>query len=123
MEHELHAQALPIAERMFARKREHASRRCRELAQTPRSSARLDVILPAAIEGRVETLFIDRHAVDLGTFNPTTGFISYGRRKDLEVEDLLDRAAVEGLLHHAEVYAVPRAEMPCDSAAAAILRY
>jgi hypothetical protein len=122
-EKELHAKTLPIAKRVFAQNREDAAARYRELAHTKRTSDRLDVVLPAALEGRVETLFVDCRAMDLGTFNPATGRISYGGRPGVETEDLLDRAAVEGLLHQADVFAVPRSEMPCNSPVAAIFRY
>jgi hypothetical protein len=122
-EHDLHGQALPIAERVFGRQREEAGARYCELAQTKRASDRLDAILPAAIEGRVETLFLDYHAVELGAFDPATRFISYGCRPGGGCGDLLDRVAVESLLRHGHVYAVDRAEMPCKGPVAAIFRY
>jgi hypothetical protein len=122
-EHEIHAQALPIAQRIFSRKRDEAVARYRELANTERTSNRIEAILPAVHQGRVETLFVDYGAADLGVYNPATEFISYGGKNGVEAEDLLDRAAVEGLLHHGDVYAVPRLGMPCDSSVAAIFRY
>jgi hypothetical protein len=122
-DHELHEQARPIAQRLFGRDREEAAARYRELADTSRASDRLEVILPAAHEGRVETLFVDPRAVALGTFDPAARLIRNGRSVGMEAEDLLDRAAVESLLRHAEVYAVGQKEMPCSSPIAAIFRY
>jgi hypothetical protein len=122
-EHEIHAQALPIAQRIFTRDRTNAAARYQELANTERASDRLDVILPAALEGRVETLFVDVRASDPGVYHPATGFISYGGKNGLEMEDLLDRVAVESLVRRGDVYAVPREQMPCNSEVAAIFRY
>jgi hypothetical protein len=122
-EQEIHALAQPIAGRIFDRAREKAAARYRELARTSRASDRLEAILPAALEGRVETLFVDCRATELGVYHPATRFISYGDRDGAEMEDLLDRVAVESLLHHSLVYAVPRERMPCNATAAAIFRY
>jgi hypothetical protein len=124
-DHEVHAQAVPLAQRIFGQKRSAAAARYRELANTPRASERLDAILPAACRGEVETLFVDCRAVELGRYNPTTEFISYGvgGKTDVEVEDLIDRTAAECLLRRADVFAVPRPAMPCNSPVAAIYRY
>jgi hypothetical protein len=122
-EQEIHALAQPIAGRIFDRARETAAARYRELANTPRASDRLEAILPAALDGRVETLFVDCRATELGVYHPATRFISYGGRDGAEMEDLLDRVAVESLLHHSLVYAVPRERMPCNATVAAIFRY
>jgi hypothetical protein len=122
-EPELHALAQPLAGQIFDRAQEKAAARYGELAGTPRASDRLETILPAALEGRVETLFVDCRATELGVYHPAKRFIGYGDRDGAEMEDLLDRVAVESVLHDSVVYAVPRERMPCDATAAAIFRY
>ena len=122
-DHEIYAQALPIARQIFDRTRERAAARYRELADTNRAANRLDAVLPAAHHGRVETLFVDRRAVELGAYDPAKQIISYGGVAGAPVEDLLDRAAVESLLRGAAVYAVPREQMPDDNDIAAVFRY
>ena len=124
-EAELHKQAWQIVEPIFQAAQEEASGRFQALAarQDGGASQEIAQIVPAAINGRVDTLFVLRNQRVWGRFNPQTQEVSLSDNKDAKAQDLLDLAAVQTLLNQGVVYAVDKEDMPTDGAAAAIFRY
>jgi len=123
---ELRDKAWDIVEPVLLAARRRAAERCVELLGTGRASAQLEEILPAACDGRVDTLFTARGVRVWGTYDPGE------RRVEPQVdqqsqapgsEDLLDRAAVETFQRGGTVYAVERQDVPGGYALAAIFRY
>ncbi len=91
-------------------------REAKERTSPARFSVHLDTILHAAVEGRVDRVYLDESAQRIGVFaGPKHG----GRGE----EDLLNLAAIEAIRNGGQAFALPNSRMPEGAAVAAILRY
>jgi hypothetical protein len=123
-----HASDAHLAERGWAlvaphlaSERHAASDRFGALEGTGRASRKLEEILTAARQGRVETLFMDDHAQ--AVWGRTNGDVKRHPAPEPGDEDLLDAAAVAAWTRGAAVFAVPTNEVPGGGQIAAIFRY
>jgi hypothetical protein len=119
----LFQQAWDVVMPLFEGNRDEAARRLTEAWGSSRTTSDPETLVPAAVHGRVDTLFVatDRELwghYDLGT--DTAAIHAHPHSGD---EDLLDLAAFEALLSGAEVYAVPAQDLPQGDTIAAVLRY
>jgi len=123
-EHDLHARAWPLIRARQENARLEAVDKYWKLAGTGKTLDALHRIVPAAQQGRIESLFVDRTAHRWGTFDAATGSVTVRSSPTSERgdDDLLDYAAAETLLHRGSVYAVAADAVPVPPAAA-ILRY
>ncbi|HKH47494.1 MAG TPA: hypothetical protein VKM72_22785 [Thermoanaerobaculia bacterium] len=123
---ELHAKAWEIVEPLFQKDQKKAGERFNELQGTGRATFDIREILPAAHDGRVETIFTARGVRIWGTYDPESREIRLEKEQERQSngsEDLIDRAAIQTYLHGGKVFAVDQQEVPQGYAAAAIFRY
>jgi hypothetical protein len=120
---ELAERAWPIVEPWLSTEIEREIRRFRDLADTSRTASGVERVIPAAQEGRVEVLFLDREAEGWGRFNETTGELTLHDRPRPGDEDLLETAAFFTLARGGQVYTLEGGRMPTGGALAANLRY
>jgi len=120
---ELHARAWPLVEPLFQHGRRAALARFQQLAGTGRASTRVEEILPAARQGRVEVAFVATDRQQWGTFDPQTLEIQRHPAAHAHNEDLTDRAAIEASLKGSVVYALPARDLPEGAALAACFRF
>jgi hypothetical protein len=121
--HELHAQAWTLVEPHFRKAQRAAAAKYDELGGTARAVSEIEKIVPAAFDGRVDSLFIATDAELSGSFDPATHRVEVGEAPDGPNEDLLDLAAVATLINGGQVYVVERGTVPGRNDAAAVLRY
>ncbi|HEV2846713.1 MAG TPA: hypothetical protein VG477_17800 [Thermoanaerobaculia bacterium] len=123
---ELRDMALEIVEPILNEDQRKATERYGDLSGAGRASHSYEEILPAAHDGRVDTLFVARGVRLWGTYDVQ------GRKAHLQEdqerqrntgEDLLDLAATQTFLNGGKVFAVPQQEVPNGQAMAAIFRY
>lgn len=119
----LHARAWAVAQSVFADDRTAAAERIDNLWATARATADPQTLVPAALGGRVETLFVALDRQVWGTVNEHDGAVEIHPRHEPGDEDLLDRAALQTLLAGGDIFAVAAEEMPREGAAVALLRY
>ena len=102
---------------------ELASRRYNELAKTERTTDRFEAIVSAAVEGRVDTLFLRDGLRVWGAHDASSGTVrEHEQRKDGDVE--LTQLALERTLgHDGDVLVLDRERVPSDEPACAILRW
>jgi release factor family 3 len=123
---ELRDKAWEIVEPVLLADRRRAVERFGDLRGTGRTSTHLDEILPAAHDGRVDTLFTARGVRVWGTYDHEGRAARFQEDQERQVngsEDLIDRAAVQTFLNGGTVYAVEQQEVPEGYAVAAIFRY
>jgi len=122
---ELHERAWALVEPLFRRKQQEAYARYKERAGLGRTSSQIEVIVPAAHHGRVESLFVTLGEQRWGAFIPDgAGKVILHEGYEQGDQDLLDVAAAETLRTGGHVYAVPRDQVPDpNSRVAAIFRY
>lgn len=120
---QIHERAWPVVEPEFRRAQQDAKGVWERLAGGDRVASDVEDVVPASHDGRVATLFVaaDRHR--WGTWDPTSREIETADSPTNGHEDLLDRAALDTLLHGGEVFAVPREDVPGEGELAAVYRY
>lgn len=121
--HELHQQAWPIVEPVLRQATDNAVQRFRELAGTSRISCDIKEIVPASIEGRVESLLADVQLHLWGRQDPSTGSLEIHLVQEPGDDDLLDLAVAETLRHSGAAYSLPAERMPESAPVAAVFRY
>lgn len=123
---ELHEKAWEIVEPRFLQDQRQAAERFGDLKGKGRATSRIEEILPAAHDGRIDTLFTARGVRVWGKYDPERREASFQEEQNAQrngSEDLLDRAAIQTFLNGGKVFAVEQKEVPEGHAAAAILRY
>lgn len=120
---ELHQRAKEIAHSRLKAPLEQALDHYRRLGGTGRASHALNKLLPAAFQGRIDTLFLQDGVDKWGYFHPETGTLSVHNEFEGNDQELLNLAALRTLLNGGQVYLLGADDMPTRSPAAAILRY
>ncbi len=100
-----------------------AGARLADLLAGSRASTDLAAILPAARQGRVEILFVDREREIWGVVDAETDVVHPHTEREPWDDDLLDAAAAWTHIHGGRVFAVTAGEMPSPQPAAAVLRH
>jgi Bacterial archaeo-eukaryotic release factor family 3 len=123
---ELRDMALEIVEPILNEERRKAVERFGDLIGAGRASYRYEEILPAAHDGRVDTLFVARGVRLWGSYDSQKREVHLQEDQERQRnggQDLLDLAAVQTFLNGGKVFAVPQQEVPNGQAMAAIFRY
>ena len=118
---ELLQRVQPLREARQAERRQLAQARYLQHAGNHRSSDNLSVILPAAVEGRVELLFQDPQSLVTGSFDRSDANLSLGNHSD--ADDLIEVAAIETIRHRGRVCSLAGLDLPTNSPVAAVMRY
>ena len=121
---ELHRRALELMQPVFEREVDTVIGQINARLGDAASNVaiRLEEILAAAEEGRVDSIVVAADEELWGGFDPATGIVAHGRPSGQD-EDLLNQAAAVTLRHGGYAYAVPRSRIPRAVPAAATLRY
>ncbi len=120
---EIHRQAWRLIEPTLQHSRDQAWAKYRQMAGTGKASDDLSQILPAAYQGKIETLFVDLHVRKWGLFHDQTAAVELHEDPQTGDDDLLDLAATQTLLHRGAVYPLDRGQTPQQEPAAAVFRY
>ena len=118
----IHARAWELVAPQFGERRDRDAEVFLETqgADPARAAAKLNDILPAAYDKRIETLFVPLYEHRWGRFDPETR-TAYS--DDESGYDLYDLAAVHTLLNGGAVYAVEPKEVPGNGEVAAVYRF
>lgn len=95
---------------------------------TGKTAIGMDKIIPAAINGKVDTLFCENKADIFGTYKKENGVITVAQSEENEEDgnniSLMNVAAVKTFINGGEVYLLDREEMPNpNSRVNALFRY
>ena len=121
---ELHKSAWDILEPFFQSAQDEAIAHYQQLAgqASERVSGALEIILPAAYQGRVETLFIAAGVQPWGVYDPVTNEVELHDSEEPGDEPLLDMAAVQTYLKGGIVYLMEPEKVP-GGTHTAVFRY
>jgi hypothetical protein len=119
----LRNQAWTIVEPYFLQAQADVIAHYTQLAGTPKTSSDIYEILPAADQGRIDSLLVAINQQLWGTYDPDTQTVNVYARAELNTQELLDLAVIQTLLHEGKVYAVNPQKMPNQAPVAAIFRY
>jgi len=120
---DLHARAWSIVRPHFARHMLAAQDRFNRQLGTGKASGQLEVVLPAAYQGRIEFLFVPTGEQRWGRFDPASQEVTQHNGLTDASQDLLDLACEYTLKHGGMVYALQPEKMPQQAVVAAGFRY
>ncbi len=120
---DLHRQAWQVVEPHFASRQREAVARFTTLGGTGRASVDLREIVPAAMQGRVDTLWTAAGIQTWGRFDSASNTVVVHPTAEVGDQELLDLAAVQTILHSGTVYALNGDPRPGKGPLAAIFRY
>lgn len=121
----LRDQAWELVAPLFAQEKDAAISRIAAQRQSELVTEDLEQIIAAAHYGQIELLLLDEEIQVWGTFDATTGDVQQyqpGDKDEVDSAELVDRTAVYTYLYGGTVYLLPRAEIPGEMPAAALLR-
>ncbi len=119
----LHRSALKIVSPYFQKAEQDAVAQYRQSSGTGLTSTDLREIVPAAVHGRVGTLFAASDRQQWGFFHRQTGNIECHEQMEADSEDLLELAAVQTFLNGGSVFILPLERMPDKGDLNAVFRY
>jgi hypothetical protein len=119
---ELLEKGLSCVQPLFDQRQRDAASHYARLAGTGQASHDVRVIVPAACQGRIESLFIAPERDMWGAVDATGQVLTHAERRPKSV-DLADLAAAQTLLHGGTVYAVTSEAVPGGETLAATFRF
>jgi hypothetical protein len=120
---ELHEKTWKVVEPVFTEGRRKAQEVYQGLAGTGRTSDDIEEVVPAAYQGRVDTLFVTLDAHRWGRFDTKKADLELHDQQQPGDEDVLDLAAIHSLINKGKVYVVKADQMPDGEPLAAVFRY
>ena len=114
---------MKVLDSFFRKQREEAADRFRQAVGTGKASGDLREIVPAAYEGRVDSLFVTVGLQHWGRFDPESHAVEVHPEFIEGDEDFLDFAAIHTFVNGGAVYASGPDQMPDGNPLAAIFRY
>jgi hypothetical protein len=122
---ELHTQGWQLVRPYFAAKQKEDLERLHQFIGTGSElvSTDLNAVVPAAVEGRVEKLFVPLGNQVWGDYNPDDRTIEVRKKPTPQTLDLLDFTAAHTVLNGGEVYVLPKEQMPGETLIAGMFRY
>jgi len=122
-ENQLHQAGWRIIKPLLDKEIETNIERFGDLSSSGRTSTDLHKILPAAHQGRVDTLLVEDARCIWGNFDPAKNQVHVHKEPETADEDLLNLATIKVLSGGGKVYMPSQQQMPGRAAQAAIFRY
>jgi hypothetical protein len=120
----LHEKAWRLLEPVFLKNRESKIREFQDLQNTQKASSDIEEIVPAAVDGRVDTLFVRRSKEIYGMYDKANRTVIIDEEKQIQNASLINLTAVRSFIQGAVVYLLGPEEMPQRGVVMnAILRY
>lgn len=120
----LHEASLKLIKAYFKEIKKQQLHQFQELYHTPKVSYQLNEIIPAAISGKIETLFVEKNSNEYGLYNIESGKLILNTKKDIHNSSLTNLAAVQTFLNKGTVYILDSKKMPVKGRSLnAIFRY
>ncbi len=121
---ELHEQAKRLLSEHFGKEKELKKDRFRDFSATGKALTDIADIVPAAVHGRVDTLFIQSKKDSFGLYDKENNTVIIENNKQTQNASLYNLAAIHTVLNNGRVYLLDENDMPLNKTNAnALLRY
>lgn len=123
---ELHKKSWECVEGHFNKERKRSREAYLDLAGTGRTSYDLNEIVAASMNGRIDSLFLEKGAHAWGTFHPEDQKVEIHHEFQYGDDDLIAKSAVHTILNSGKAYVVESKELPektVDTGMVALMRY
>ena len=108
----MHEEAWKLLSDVFKEKKDHLRARYQELVHTPKTSHQVSEIVPAAFNGKIDTLFLRKGDRLYGTYNQKTSCVILDSEKTTGNASLINMAAVNTFRQGGKVITLEPSEMP-----------
>ena len=120
----LHQASMELIKPYFEATKKQQLHKFKELYHTPKISYQLNEIIPAAISGKIDTLFVDKNTDEYGIYNKEKGKLILNASKEIQNASLTNLAATQTFLNGGHVYLLNSEEMPTQGRSLnALFRY
>jgi hypothetical protein len=120
---QLRRAAIEIVEPYTKQLRQDALAKYAEFAGTGHTSGNPQEVIQAAMEGRIESLFVAKGAIVYGMTDPESNTVNIHESKQPDSDDLTDLAISETFMTGGRIFEFSRETMPQHADIAAIFRY
>jgi hypothetical protein len=120
---ELHGDAWEIVQPGFEKHGRMAESRLQEALGTRMASTELTELLPAAVNGRIEALFVQAGKSVWGRYDHECGRLQVHASSTAANDDIINLLATLTLQHGGEVFVLERGTLPRQSNVAALFRF
>ena len=111
-EAKMHKEALALVRDMQMKKTEQVANRYTDLMHTPKTSHQISEIVPAAVQGKIDTLFLCKGDDVFGTFNEAKDCVILDSEKSSNNLSLPNLAAMNTFLKGGNVFTLDTEDMP-----------
>jgi len=108
----LHQKSWKVVHPYFEKIKEINLQQYKELYHTPKTSYQISEIVPAAINGKIDTLFVENGTDEFGVFDPQTNRLLFRKKTELNNGSLIDLSAVNAFLQGGKIFFLEPEEMP-----------
>lgn len=123
---DLHKKSWKIVEPHFNREKERSRNAYQDLAGTGKTTYHLNEIVPAAFNGRIDSLFVAKGAHKWGSFRKETQDVDVHDEFQEGDMDLISKSAIQTILNGGQAFVVDADELPdktVKTPMVALLRY
>jgi hypothetical protein len=108
----LHQESWELIHPYFENIKEAKLLQYKELYHTPKTSYQISEIVPAAMNGKIDTLFVQDGEDESGVFDKQTNRLMFRKETDLNNASLSDLSAVNTFMQGGKVFFLTPEEMP-----------
>jgi len=108
----LHEASLEIIKPYFEKTKKQQVNQFQELYHTPKISYQVNEIIPAAISGKIDALFVEKNIDQFGVYNKENGKLILDNKKEIQNTSLTNLAAIQTFINGGKVYVLEAEEMP-----------
>lgn len=108
----LHKMAWEKVEPIFGAERQEKIAFFKQHDGTGRTSSEIEQVVPAALEGKIDTLFIENRADILGIYDPKNRHVRIDEKPLPSSVSLLNMSAIKTFLNGGKVYLLEKDDMP-----------
>lgn len=108
----LHQESWKLVRPFFEKIKKAKLLQYKELYHTPKASYQISEIVPAAINGKIDTLFVQNGADEFGVFDKQTNRLMFQKKTELNNASLSNLSAVSTFMQGGKVYFLAPEEMP-----------
>ncbi|SNR59597.1 baeRF7 domain-containing protein [Lutibacter flavus] len=120
----LHEESWKLMEGYFEKTKKDKLNQFTELYSTPKISYQVNEIIPAALNGKIDTLFVQKDIDIYGTYNKENGYLTLNSKKKLSNGSLTNLSSIKTFMQGGNVYILEPQDMPEKGRPLnAILRY
>jgi hypothetical protein len=110
----LHKASWELIKTYFEENKKQQLKQFSELYNTPKISYQLNEIIPAAISGKIATLFVEKNTDAYGIYNQENGKLILNKNKAVVNASLTNLAAIQTFIKGGKVYTLDSKEMPAQ---------